>query len=296
MRRYHLGKPGQSRHTVCYEVRGGETRMTVDQQDRRVVEYIPLSQVIRAPRNPKLHAERELQESLDEFGMADLPVIDERTGRLVSGHGRLDALEAMVTAGDDRPEGIPVDPATGEWMMPVIRGWASRDDAHAEAYLLLANQTTIAGGWDDAGLALVLRDLAAADSDLLAATAFGDDRIEELLASLDEPEHVHGDIPATDAQYAETEDQAAAREERTANHQARTATGLTEMILVYPVADRDEAVRHIGAARQVLGVDLRAGEVVLRALRTLMAILDGRDGPGPVDCARLARHAGWEPL
>lgn len=269
--------------------------MSNEQVTGRRVDYVRLSQVVPAPRNPKLHAEDELQSSLDEFGLADLPVIDERTGRLVSGHGRLDALRAKLAAGEDPPEGVTVDPDSGEWMMPVIRGWASRDDAHAEAYLLVANQTTIAGGWDDAELALVLRDLAAADSNLLTVTAFGDERIEELLASLDEPEIVHDDIPATGARYAETDDEQAAREDRIAGYEPRinTAAGFTEMILVYQVADRDEAGRHIAAARELLGADLRASEVVLRALRALSALLDSRHSPTPVAISSLLRAAGW---
>jgi hypothetical protein len=270
----------------------------VDQVDERRIEYMRLSEVQSAPRNPKTHAGDEIRQSLTKFGIADLPVVDDRSGRLVSGHGRLEQLSALHRARPDRPpRGVRTDPQSGEWLVPVVRGWSSDSDAEAEAYLLTANQTTILGGWDDAELAAIVRDLADLDAELLAVTALGEDRIEDLLASLeDEVEIVHDDIPATQAGYAETPDEEARREERIAGYEPRAGaqTGFTEMILVYTNEDREEAGRLIAAARDVLGADMRAAEVVLRALRTLTVVLDCRHDPRPVDVKSLLRAAGTE--
>lgn len=144
----------------------------------RYVDYVPLDQVKLAPRNPKGHNADGIRTSIGHFGFAELPLIDERTGRLVAGHGRHEQLVAMHDAGHTPPDGIRVTD-NGAWCMPVIRGWASRSDADAEAYLIGSNQWTIAGGWNDDDLAAVLTDLA--EQDLLDLTGFTDDLLAELL-------------------------------------------------------------------------------------------------------------------
>lgn len=143
---------------------------------------MPLSQIQPAMRNAKLHDEALISGGIDEFGLGDLPLIDERTGRLVAGHGRLNDILARHQKGETPPDGIDVDPDTGEWLMPVIRGWSSRSDASAEAFALLLNRAPERGGWDEEQLAEVLRDLQQSDEAFLALTGFDEDEIEELLA------------------------------------------------------------------------------------------------------------------
>lgn len=164
----------------------------LQQAGGRWLEYMPLSAISRAERNPKQHDRDGIRASLARWGVADLPVLDERTGRLVSGHGRLDQVEylsqlspadlELATGKPDPPGGIQVDPETGEWMLPVVRGWASSTDAEAGAYLLAANQLTIAGPWDEHALSDLLRDLNNADPYLLELTGFPDDDLAQLLA------------------------------------------------------------------------------------------------------------------
>ncbi len=168
---------------------------TAGAADRRV-EYMPLSEVQPAVRNPKLHAGDEIRASISRFGLAETPLLDERTGRLVAGHGRIDQLIAMRNDGETPPSGVRTD-ATGEWLTPVLRGWASRSDAEAEAYLAASNQLTILGGWDSTALGELLADLDAADPDLLALTGFSDD---DLAALLDEDE---ADQPPTGSDTAD---------------------------------------------------------------------------------------------
>lgn len=126
----------------------------------REVAYMPLAEIVAAPRNPKRHDHTGIQASIDEHGLAELPLLDERTGRLVAGHGRIDRLAVMHAAGQDPPDGVNVDPASGAWLVPVIRGWSSRSDAAAEAYVIASNKLTmntnphrqILGGQVDTGL------------------------------------------------------------------------------------------------------------------------------------------------
>lgn len=153
--------------------------------DRRV-EYMPIAEIEPAARNPKRHAAEAIAASVDRFGLAELPLIDERTGRLVAGHGRLDDLLVRRRDGEEPPAGVRLGPGgAGDWLVPVIRGWESTSDEDAEAYLVASNRLTVLGGWDDAGLADLLSDLAEQDAALLAVTGYTDDDLAQLLA---EPE------------------------------------------------------------------------------------------------------------
>lgn len=147
----------------------------------RRVEYMTLEDIARAPRNPKGHDADAISASITRFGLADLPVLDDRTGRLVSGHGRLDDLQSRYASGESAPDGVSVS-KSGDWLVPVIRGWASRSDPDAEAYVIAANQLTMRGGWDQAALAQVLDQLNAVDSELLSVTGFTDEDLSDLLA------------------------------------------------------------------------------------------------------------------
>jgi hypothetical protein len=55
------------------------------------------------------------------YGVVEPPVLDERTGRLVAGHGRLEAFAEARAVGLDVPEGVRIN-AQGEWLVPVISG------------------------------------------------------------------------------------------------------------------------------------------------------------------------------
>lgn len=134
-----------------------------------------LSKIRSADRNPKNHSVALLNQSMSRFGVAELPLLDERTGKLVAGHGRLKALREMHEKGEPAPKDVTV--VDGEWLVPVQRGWASKDDAAASAYLLASNKTTELGGWDSKELDALLVELGA---DQLTGTGFdASDLLEE---------------------------------------------------------------------------------------------------------------------
>ena len=110
--------------------------------DRRI-EYMELSTVLPARRNPKGHDIEEIKASYKRFAAQDSPVLDERTKRLLSGHGRIEALQALKEAGEVAPDGIRnVD---GRWFVPVQRGGRTKNDREAEAYIMAANRLTEKG-------------------------------------------------------------------------------------------------------------------------------------------------------
>ena len=68
------------------------------------VEYLPLSTLKPARRNPKRHSVVTVAKSMARFGYVAPMVLDERTGRLVAGHGRLESLK-KAKAEDKQPPG-----------------------------------------------------------------------------------------------------------------------------------------------------------------------------------------------
>lgn len=126
------------------------------------IKYLPLSTLRASGRNPKRHDLIALSESFSRFGYVAPMILDERTGLLVAGHGRLDALRQTKARGAKPPGRITVD-ATGEWLIPVVHGVAFASEVDAEGYLLTDNQQVLLGDWDDEELARVLADLQAQD-------------------------------------------------------------------------------------------------------------------------------------
>ena len=140
--------------------------------DTRRVEYVPLSSVQPATSNPKRHDVPRIARSIVRFGFASPGLRDERTGRIVVGHGRVEALTALRddptllaeirqefgSTATGPPAGVPVGD-DGDWLVPLVVGWESLDDAEASAYLVADNRHTELGGWDHDALAKLLDDI-----------------------------------------------------------------------------------------------------------------------------------------
>jgi DNA modification methylase len=122
------------------------------------LEYVPLAELQRWPRNPKKHDEKGIDESLERFGFVNPLVVDETSGKLVAGHGRLEALERRRVSGKEPP--LRVAKRGKEWLVPVLRGIAFKDMTEAESFLLADNKLVENGGWDEEMTATILADLA----------------------------------------------------------------------------------------------------------------------------------------
>jgi hypothetical protein len=147
----------------------------------RAVEYVALDDVRPADRNPKAHDHASLRASVERFGFVEPMIRDDRTGRLVAGHGRLDELR-MARARDatGTPPGVLLDD-DGRWLVPVLVGWASRDDVEAQAYVLSSNRIVELGGWDESILTDVLVDLEQLGDAALIGTGY---TVDDALAAL----------------------------------------------------------------------------------------------------------------
>ncbi len=133
------------------------------------IEYVDFVEVQKWPRNPKDHDIHETKKSFHRFGFTKPILIDEGTGKLVAGHGRLETLEVIRNRGEVRPNGIKeVD---GKWLIPVLRGVKFDDPYEAEAYLLADNRLSEIGGWKRDVLKEVLSDMDGIDG-ILDGTGF----------------------------------------------------------------------------------------------------------------------------
>jgi DNA modification methylase len=150
--------------------------MTEAVQQERYIEYISIDEIKPADLNPKRHADEVIGDSYDRFGYTEPSLMDERTGKLVAGHGRLNKLQEKRKAGEGPPEGI-----TQDWKMPVVRGWASKSDEEAGAYLVASNRLTELGGWDNKELLSILDSL-----DDLDGIGYTLEQLQELSASVTE--------------------------------------------------------------------------------------------------------------
>lgn len=150
----------------------------------RRIEYVPVDDVQGADRNPREHRSIEkVKGSIRAYGFVEAAVHDARTGQIIAGHGRTEALQQMRAAGEAAPEGIVVDD-DGTWRMPLQYGWASRDDAAAETLLINLNRLVETGGWSTKSLTEILEELrsdAPADFEL---TGFDSSDLDGMLAEL----------------------------------------------------------------------------------------------------------------
>ena len=116
----------------------------------RKIEYLPLRSLVSNPSNPKDHDIGMIVESIERFGFNDAVIVDGRTGMLVGGHGRVEALRSLWKKGDPAPSGILMPGADQplDWLVPVQTGWSSKDDAEAMAFIIAVNRAPELGGWN----------------------------------------------------------------------------------------------------------------------------------------------------
>lgn len=153
----------------------------------RRIDYMNLDDIQDALRNPKGHADELIGQSIQRFGYVEAGVLDERTNRLVGGHGRVNELRRLRDAGSDPPDGIAAA-ADGTWTVPVQRGWASRDDDEALAAGVALNRVGEAGGWERDDLYEILDQFRATsddDFDMLAGIGFDSADLDKMLAEIE---------------------------------------------------------------------------------------------------------------
>lgn len=142
--------------------------------------FVRLDQVQPAPRNPKDHDVGAIMQSLRRFGFVAPIIINTKTGNLVVGHGRVQALQQLQQENDPAPARVKVL-KDGVWKVPCIEV-AFDTDKEAEAYVLADNRLTELGGWNYNELAEVLTELGTE----LDGTGYDGDDVDDVLAMVGE--------------------------------------------------------------------------------------------------------------
>ena len=132
-----------------------------------------------APHNPRRHDVDTISDGIALRGFKAPPMVNEKTGQYVFGHGRTKALRLLYDR-DSKvvPKHIRLAD-DGEWMLPVIRGVSFASKAEAEEYLIEDNRTTELGGWDPGKTAKILERIR--DRKRLVGTGYTSAQVERLL-------------------------------------------------------------------------------------------------------------------
>jgi hypothetical protein len=208
---------------------------------------------VPAVRNAKDHDQAALGASVREFGFIEPVVLDERTGRLLAGHGRVEHLTELQAQGAEPPDGVVVG-EDGRWQWLVVRGIASRDDAHADAMAIALNRVGERGGWRADVLSDVLDGLFG--SDLAAATGWTADELDDLIAATGGGELADQGTDAEHAPYTPRGEPQTPRE----------VQGIREVGLMMAADLHREYLEHLAKLRRAWATDA-APAVVVRALR-----------------------------
>ena len=103
---------------------------------------------------------------MKRFGFTSPVMLNEKTGKLLAGHGRLETLAMFKRGGEKPPARIQIREEDGEWLVPVLRGINFDSDVEAQSYLLADNRLTEIGGWNSDELITSLQEILAEGGDL----------------------------------------------------------------------------------------------------------------------------------
>lgn len=150
------------------------------------IETLAIDRLIPYARNSRTHSDAQVAQiaaSIKEFGFTN-PVLIDADGGIIAGHGRVMGARQLGLA-----------------EVPCIR-LGHLTDAQRRAYVIADNRLALNAGWDDAMLALEMRDLMDEGYDV-GLTGFDLKEIDALLAGLDATPEGQTDPDAAPAVQAE---------------------------------------------------------------------------------------------
>ncbi|MDX2140294.1 MAG: hypothetical protein SF123_19565 [Chloroflexota bacterium] len=221
-------------------------KSTHAENGHRYIGDMPLRDLLkrRHPKNPKSHDIGFISHSFATFGYVDAVLICERTGYIAKGHGRVETLAARQRQRMPAPKDIRVD-ETGDWLIPVQRGWSSANDAELLAYMIADNRAVQRGGWDDALLVDALNEVSESMSpEAFSATGYDPDDLEALVKQLDanQPDTVKGN----DTERGRTPDEML---------ETFLNNTIKQVVLYFAEAQYDSVIARMAALRHALGVE-----------------------------------------
>jgi DNA modification methylase len=144
-----------------------------DKSTHRQVSFIAIADLIPAPQNARKHSRpqiRAIARSIEAFGF-NAPILVDRNRQIVAGHGRYEAGKFL-----------------GLTQAPVIF-LDHLTETQAKAYMLADNKLTDRSTWDDAKVAIQLKELSELVLDFdIEAIGFEPPEIDFRIQSLDSPD------------------------------------------------------------------------------------------------------------
>ena len=153
------------------------------------IRYEDLDDIVSADNNPKDHDLGVLYQSMQRFGFTNPIIMNESTGKLLAGHGRLQTLQMMKDNGEDAPKRIDVvkdieDDRIETWYVPVLYGVSIENVSEAQAYLIADNRLTELGGWKPMDLMDSLTEIIE-ETGNLDGTGYDLDDVETILGDME---------------------------------------------------------------------------------------------------------------
>jgi hypothetical protein len=209
------------------------------------IQYITAADLQPWNRNPKKHDHAKIMDSIVRFGFTSPVLLDETTGRIIAGHGRVESLlkvqgsakhlKVLKDAGLTVPKNVSVN-AEGAWMVPVVRGLTFSSESEAEAYLITDNRLTEIGGWDDDMLLEMLRDIQSNVEDVpFSGTGYTDREVENLMRKAD----VARDAGPTAVEKAD----------------GFLNAGVKQIVMFFKAEEYDHVLERLDAAQKAHGID-----------------------------------------
>jgi DNA modification methylase len=158
-------------------------KISSTESSRLTVTYRLLGDLIPDPRNARTHPKRQIDQikaSIEAFGFTN-PILADPEGRIIAGHGRLQAARAM-----------------GLTELPVIT-LSGLSETQKRALRIADNKIALNAGWNLEILQLELGELGSIDVDIdLTLTGFSTGEIDVILTSpVDPDDEVIAPVPAT---------------------------------------------------------------------------------------------------
>lgn len=134
-------------------------------------EWVPVGELVPSDYNPREMSPAhmaKLKRSILEFGLVDPLIVNRRDGKriIVGGHQRWKAANEL-----------------GLGSVPVR--WVELDEGKERALNIALNNAELAGNWDNAKVALLLREIEELDASLLDMTGFSDRQINDFMKQLE---------------------------------------------------------------------------------------------------------------
>lgn len=238
---------------------------------------VPIGQVREHPRNPRDGDPDRLRQSLHEYGQYQTLLVQRSTGYVVKGNNTLEAMRAAgYTHAAVQMLDLSDDDALG---MALMDNWTS--DVSTYDRRVLAQALSTVEDWDKVGWKP--EDL----DDVLAGLEADGVNLDALLPDPDHPPDSTANPfdsgpaaahPDPDRDTGDGDGDGGAGVDAPAPPRP-ARRDMLEMVLRLDPDDKAEALRLIDAGREWLGADLTAGQLCLRALRTLAAVGDSRHAP-----------------